>query len=334
MDWKDNHDLECKYLSRRDVQMYITSLPADMNLLIRMVFRLALQFKYKPYLRKTAYELHDGQEVKLTDLRCLQNNTAFSSFAEFFVKRQIYEDKDELIWLCGYIMANAIEVNRNYFDNYYSHEEIQEYNEEAIAGAICVEVSFFAYSCRPNAIRNFVGGKVQVRAVDQIDTLKQQITLAPIARLLTRQMRKQEISEIFQFNCVCSRCESITVDDDLVNEYNAMLNMVNALVLGNNYIEAINTAWAGHLVAQQIFGEYSEYGTAALVIARDTLLNMRHSQHQSEVTGEDYFELYNELRKNVLVTRGVNVKAYAKLVYEADSIITWCVNRTPENKYD
>jgi len=90
-----------------------------------------------------------------------------------------------------------------------------------IAGGLYVDGSVFDNSCRPNAICVFNGPVMTVRALRDIDSEQEKITICYLegGLMLPKGLRREYIREFGHFDCQCNVCIDPSYSDDARNEF-------------------------------------------------------------------------------------------------------------------
>lgn len=141
---------------------------------------------------------------------------------------------------------------------------------DLIGVGLFVEAAFFKHSCRPNAERRFKGTKMQVFALDRIDTLKEHVTIAYEDSMVPFDCRKELLKYRIGL-CKCIRCDVLDhkPDDDLCKRLIKITNSLHADQADPKENSKISLEAVS--INEKVLGKYSIQGTCATIIACDNL---------------------------------------------------------------
>lgn len=281
------------------------------------------------------FDLFDGRTRMVDDLMSHADKLKedpivyprLQQLAKHFIERGVVDSEDELLKRYGQLKTNDFYITPSYYEKYYmtavNHGE-KCLNDDPGVG-LYIEGSYFNHSCRPNACRNCDGLTMQFRALDHIDTDKQEITVHYTFPLRQRAVRLSMLKSGFNFDCTCSRCTSSVSDDDKCARYMELRSLMSAYERCGQYAAAYKAAKEARAINKQILGQYSHSGVEMLIGVMDNLLNSFSSGGPTSLSANDLKSLLKEVEESVHLSYGHNLNYYnVALKHFQESVETIC----------
>lgn len=128
-----------------------------------------VKLKYQPGFRELEYDLVDGRKVTIQNLPSIRRKDWIAPLGPFFVEAFKLADNDAQFQQSFAQIQNCVNILPARRPGITCGEK------EMCGLGVYMVLPFFKHSCRPNVCRIGNGLKVQIRAIDYIDTDKQEI---------------------------------------------------------------------------------------------------------------------------------------------------------------
>lgn len=134
-----------------------------------------------------------------------------------------------------------------------------------------MKVTCFDHSCRPNAERRFNGTKMQVFALDTIDTSIDGIFVCYTYGFDSFEKRQAMLKSYFNFECKCNRCDATDQekqeDDEICAAFIKNEQEMQQLGKDGDKRRFHQLAMQQFDACQTVLGKYNIYGSMALFAA-------------------------------------------------------------------
>ncbi|KAI1285485.1 Histone-lysine N-methyltransferase ASHR1 [Halotydeus destructor] len=310
-DWKKGHWDICRVLSQRfdggskRIKLWPESL------------RLLLQYTMKCVHRnnealKQNFELYDGRKRKLTDL--MDHLEHFDSNALIGKNAQLYQmiqalnsakfeiTHAQLLKFFGQLSVNSFGIKN-------------ETDDILIGIGLYVEISIFDHSCQPNAAIVFTGKTLTLRALTDIDTAREEITVSYVPLTYDCETRQTFLRQNYFFTCTCPLCnEPEDFDYWHLKKVEEFIRKVK-LDESNDQSYLLCTWYHEYIdLLKRRIGMHHPLITITLwkyIQERECVTNQVWSQMLFEITGTDLVDLKDELSKMVIITHGSNFPLFS-----------------------
>lgn len=209
-DWQDLHKYECAIIRG------LMKINLEISCAIHTLIRLCIKYKFRKDILQKTWTIYDGSTRMLRDLISVPPhswNSKLAQVTEYLNEFGINVHEDSVKYRAGQVIINSMGITN---DMWFLKRE-----DPMIGGGLYVELSALDNSCNPNAICTFNGSVATVRAIRDIDTEKEKVTLCYLEGMLMRpgELRRTQIKTFCQFNCKCQVCKNPKSMDDARNEF-------------------------------------------------------------------------------------------------------------------
>ncbi|XP_031702104.1 histone-lysine N-methyltransferase SMYD3 isoform X2 [Anarrhichthys ocellatus] len=192
------HKRECKCL-----QSLLPRIPTDsVRLAARLIFALLSPSKSSSEELYTLEE-HESHLSSMSEHK-KQGVAQLTSMLELYLQQEVPDLAQEVTSAlppsCREPFSLIAKVTCNCFT--ISDGELQE-----IGVGLYPSLSLLNHDCRPNCVMVFVGTKLQLRAVRDINP-KEELTISYIETLSLTEDRQRQLEDQYHFTCSCQHCDS------------------------------------------------------------------------------------------------------------------------------
>lgn len=203
-DWEGFHGHECIILANSHGVSSDEALDSNDKLLLRLYIAI-----YVKGLGGQPHTTLDGLRITFDDLL----PTPFDRLIHQ-VKVDMKEQFRRLVNLGLHAKDNQlIQLTQKMTNNVY---KIVVMNQEVAKGFYVAPAKVF-HSCNPNSVYAAVESRLQLRAIKEINSDAEEITVSRVGSLLPLRDRRKEHFKLFDDICTCPRCEGRS-DDSSLNE--------------------------------------------------------------------------------------------------------------------
>ncbi|XP_034732899.1 histone-lysine N-methyltransferase SMYD3 [Etheostoma cragini] len=190
-----SHKRECKCL-----QSLLPRIPTDsVRLAARLIFALLSPSKSRSEEFYTLEE-HESHLNSMSEQK-KQGLSQLASMLELYLRQEVPDLAQEVLPpSCREPLSLLAKVTCNCFT--ISDGELQE-----IGVGLYPSLSLLNHDCRPNCVMVFVGTKLQLRAVQDINP-EDELTISYIETLSLTEDRQRQLEDQYHFTCHCQHCNS------------------------------------------------------------------------------------------------------------------------------
>lgn len=296
-DWKAGHKLkECDFLAS-PVGKLAFGAQRDFY---RNLLRFIVKVKFEPNVLIKEHRLFDGRSKKIDDLMYHldlyqeedEKMQGLKMLGEHFTEIGFVDSVEDLLIRLSQLNTNSFAICNpgeftillincaNYPLPFFAAFE-GDLNRKHVGNGLFIEASCFDHSCRPNAERRFIGTKIQVFALDTIDTSKEEVLISYLVDSHTKlEARQKTLKDNFNFDCNCVRCDGKAnqkLDDAICDKYARNKQLENQLTgkAANCELSSKlhNLAMERFELSGQLLGKHSHIGSVNLLNAIAHIFN-------------------------------------------------------------
>ena len=258
-DWRGIHKLECDHIKALK-ETY--QRPAILNMedgygLIAL--RYCLKMQVDKEFRNKKWTLFNGSEQTLDDL--LHHEDQATIRPSYLAEYQRIADEIMSLKISG-LDRKTVLVRLGQLRNKSSaivkeleifHWDGNEPKLDAYGSGLYLPQTVIGHSCVPNAFGSFIGTIHTIRAIREIDTDREKVTIAYVDNKAPRHDRQFKLRTFFYIECVCKLCTDRDLEDELeeANEIYAELRDIDDMTLLERKMVIL------HRKLQSIYGDYN-----------------------------------------------------------------------------
>lgn len=304
-DWAAAHKFaECEFYSRISCSGEIFKYDTD-----RFLLRLFLKNNYDAEAcNRTLETISGGASRGLADLmdhkRDLKADPVrlrqFYAIGERFKRLGVKFNEEDLLSLFGKLMVNGFQITDNCF--------------RILGVGLYIQISCLDHSCRPNCAAVFEGVRMQVRAINNINTQQQTILIHYVDLKEEKESRREKLRRRYYFDCNCERCDS-RFDDEINFECLKELdNLQNQLTIeGLKWREVFLLGLKSLPLYTKIFGDYHPVLTVQQMrILQALAFSNLLSEEDMETNNRHQKQITERCLEAIAVTHGLNHSIFQK----------------------
>lgn len=175
----------------------------------RLLLRLYLKTYYKPEKLTKEHKNFDNSRVRSLD-KLMEHEQDIRNHKD---RMLIYEDI-KMMFEDANIKFDEKLLFRLFCKMYINGFSIMNSMLLEIGRAVYLLASQFDHSCVPNAITVFFGSSIEVRAIQEVNTEKQEIFVSYLNVMEKVEKRQEHLARGYYFKCLCERCVSELKDKE------------------------------------------------------------------------------------------------------------------------
>lgn len=296
-DWHAGHKhTECKILASPAGKLFLG------RARLRFLLRYLVKLKFEAGFNEKEYDLADGRKVTVQDLSTLK------PVHPNFMMNHILS----IPFVNLKLVANAgeFQIRLAQTDNCFDMTPTRRLGIEILMTEGCctgiyMETLFFKHSCRPNVCRTSNGLKIQVRAIDYIDTDHQEFSIKMINDLAHPvSVRQEEYYRISHVYCKCSRCLEEDEDVTFYMEIMRLNNVRDNAKEMKEYRQLYDAAKQLVVMAKKILGPFSRNGSEMLLLMISSVVAHHGKTRRWFLDKRQIDELLKDLDESMAVMYG------------------------------
>lgn len=268
---------------------------------------MCIKYQYSSSVFQRSLTLHDNQQ-RVVDDSCSMPETFYAGLSDILNHFGIVVDHNTVKHRFGQLMRNSLGITNDLL--------LLKRRDPMVAGGLYVEAPVFDHSCRPNALCVFNGPVLTVRALRDIDTDKEKLTICYLegTLMLSRAIRKEQLRKFGHFDCQCSVCIDPKYSDEPYVEFASLATRL-FMALAEHNTDETNIGIFGRMfqLIQIVLGRYSKPWIETMLLFMEfTCQRIRKYKRPplQDLSGIQSIIEYNELQSYLRKTHGTEHPLY------------------------
>lgn len=302
-DWREYHKHECQIFDVMKTKLEISTT-------VQSLVRMCIKYQYSNSISQRTWSLYDGRQRSIADLSSRVPDTLNTLVVAITATLNVFGiivDNSTVKHRLGQLMVNSFGITNDLW--------FLKQKDSIIAGGLYIELSVFDNSCRPNAICVFNGPVMTVRALRDIDTEKERITVSyqEGCLMMPRAIRKEQLRKFGHFDCQCNVCMDPNYSDEAYVEFRAHFESLSKAIAEHNISDARKLFRKVFHLIQIVHGRYNKTWIEVMLLYMGFICEEIRRQKQPPLsdicTIENVIE-YNEFQSYLRKTHGIEHPLY------------------------